>query len=262
MPTLLDSLGLKMKRAEDHFKHFQDAVFRNPEMQKTAHIPGFKHDSDRQRIVAAPQYIPEIDHEWGVILGDVFHQLRASLDHMLYALARKPLTAKEERSLHFPIFENSLDFSADWRVSQNFWAPVVGSVVFAELKLSQPYERYPAAPTSDPLWLLHKLDVIDKHRTILVLANRWSLRGAAWDKQRRNLIPFDSIFQPVKPGAEVFSFEWPDSSPPSEVYVQHFSPDVVFDGTDGLCDGTLIVPTVRRMFDAVVEIVDGFKRFF
>src|SRR5215210_1966541 len=96
---------------------------------------------------------------------------------MLFALAskRRPLTAKEERHLHFPIFENQIDFDADWRVSQDFWEPVVGADAFAELKLAQPYERIPAAPTADPLWRLHKLDIIDKHRTIFILDNRWDL---------------------------------------------------------------------------------------
>ena len=260
MSKVVGDLQLKVERAKKHLSDFETAVFRNPDPNKASYAPSLYHDGDRKGIFAKPHHGSEPDIEWGIVLGDVFHQLRATLDHMLYAIAaaRRPLTNKEARNLHFPIFEDETHFDADWRVTQNFWEPVIGTDAFAELKLTQPYQRYPIAPMTDPLWRLHKLDAIDKHRTILVLNKGWDLSAGAWPKSGNGPIPLMLSSQPVKPGAELFAAEWPDAEPPREVYVKQFSSNIVFTGTDGLCDGASVIPTTQDMIATVSDVIDRF----
>jgi hypothetical protein len=265
MSAMGDALRLKLKRAEDHFSHFKDRSLgpdRSIGSKKTVRP---HYDRHRQLIAVTPHGFSEPRLEWGIILGDVLHQLRTVLDHIVYDIATRrhsTLNAKEERSLHFPIFERLQEFSADWRVSQpwrgspTFWDYVVGHDAFTELKLAQPYERNKATPTSDPLWHLHKLDIIDKHRTILVLDNRVSVSGMARSASME--MPFDVVKHPVQPGAEVFSIPWPLKGEPPEVEMERVQSHVVLTGTD-VCDDLRVYPLVRNMINAVTEVVGKFE---
>lgn len=264
MSTTVSALRLKVKWAEEHFENFKVRSLGRNRPEHTAQTLGFHYDRNGQRIVVTPHHFLEPQLEWGLALGDVLHQLRATLDHLLYAIAigHRPLTRKEEWNLHFPIFKDATDFNADKRVcklwdgSMNYWQSVIGGAAFTAVKLTQPYERYKADPTSDPLWHLHKLDNIDKHRTILVLDNRASVSGTA--RSATMEMPFDVIKEPVKPGADFLSIDWPIDEEPTEVEVQRFLAHVVLTGT-GVCDNLRIYPLVRNVIDAVKGVITDFE---
>jgi hypothetical protein len=265
MSEIADSLRLKVKRAEDHFKDFKDRSLGADRFVRPAKSLGFHYHRDGQRIAVTPQGFSEPQPEWGVVLGDVLHQLRTTLDHLIYNIAKRRHAAflpKEERSLHFPIFEDQIHFDADWRVSKSwrgcptFWDYVIGVDAFTIVKLTQPYERYKSDATRDPLWHLHKLDNIDKHRTILVLDNRVSVSGTA--RSATMEMPFDVIKHSVNPGAEVFSIDWPLEWEAPEVAVESFVPHVVLTGT-GICDNLRVYPLVRNMISAVTGVINTFE---
>src|SRR5262245_10502196 len=116
-----DALRLKLKRAEEHFAHFKDRSLGPDRFIRSNKTVRPHYDRHRQRIAVTPHGFSEPQLEWGIILGDVLHQLRTALDHIIYDIATRrhaTLKAKEERSLHFPIFESLQEFNADWRVSQ------------------------------------------------------------------------------------------------------------------------------------------------
>lgn len=105
---------------------------------------------------------------YGVIVGDVVHQLRSALDHAVWKLAKPPIPfvtgfpACEVKSNAKGCFD-----SVAKRRLQNLDQPA-----FDYIESVQPYNRLGA---NDPLWQLNELWNVDKHRTIIVLANpSWS----------------------------------------------------------------------------------------
>src|SRR5260370_28200532 len=105
------------------------------------------------------------------MIGDCVHNLRSALDHLVYQLAilnKAPASARDKTS--FPIF---LDQNGFIGVTNKKVKPYVSAEAFAQIERSQPY--FTANPSELPLmerhtlWVLSQLDIIDKHRLILVL---------------------------------------------------------------------------------------------
>ena len=97
--------------------------------------------------------------EWGLILGDVLHNLHSALDALAWQLAsiglgREP-TEKEAPGISFPIRKRPEDFaSASLEHFTSTHRGMLGEV--------QPYKR-----GHEALWTLRQLSNRDKHRIIL-----------------------------------------------------------------------------------------------
>lgn len=123
-----------------------------------------------------------------VLLGDAVHNLRSCLDHLVLELAvayhkPRPVPPEFEDTSAFPIFPekvgNELGVDLFHRVNKKTGDPVRGSGLYAvreihpdaikAIELIQPYKRG-AAYAEDPLWAIHELDRIDKHRRLNLTA--------------------------------------------------------------------------------------------
>jgi len=110
-----------------------------------------------------------VPEAWGPMIGDVLHNLRSSLDHLVHALtvahAGQTLDPALERQTEFPIYETEDLFRGN--------APKRLRGVSADardaIEALQPFQRGTNSG-SDPLWLLHQLSNIDKHRRPTVTA--------------------------------------------------------------------------------------------
>ena len=91
-----------------------------------------------------------------LLAGEVAHQLRSALDHVIYLLANK--TAEKRRQ--FPIFKERDKFVAG--------APsMIKGVSRRATALIEGYQPYNGSPADqDTLWMLHDLNNTDKHRLI------------------------------------------------------------------------------------------------
>jgi len=106
------------------------------------------------------------------MLGDYVHNLRSALDHTAYALARKPT-----RQTYFPIFEDRQQallkrrdpITRRRRRRFNITVNTMPRDAIKILRAIQPYQRGKAAK-GDILWLVHELDIADKHRHMTLLA--------------------------------------------------------------------------------------------
>ena len=100
---------------------------------------------------------------FAVIIGDVLHNMRSTLDHIAYALAAthtRPLPDDIAKESEFPIY----------RYESNQLARRIRGIhpdAQAILKTLQPYNRGDDF-ASHPLWALYELSNIDKHRLLLV----------------------------------------------------------------------------------------------
>lgn len=156
----------------------------------------------------------EIPDSFGLLIGDFLHNLRSGLDNLAYALMLAgpgPVTDKMKGASEFPIFGDENPKGQAGHGPAMFggaahkyagWKPGAKTAVEA----LQPYHRGQTF-TSDPLWWLHELDRIDKHR-FLHTAMTYSI-GAGWTPTETvNLRAFGPGFitvfaGPVERGAPV-----------------------------------------------------------
>ena len=178
-----------------------------------------------------------------------------------YLFLQKRYDLKAVRHVWFPICHSESDFLNDgvdpFRLLVDVFGPRTTNF-FTALAESQPYKRKPEAPKEDVLWILRELDNIDKHRTVLVLDNRTTVTGTAFSEDEVYSNRFVFRKQPVKAGTEVFNFDWPHPVPPTKVQMDDMSDFIVFDKTDGLCDGKSVFPMFRKMVATVNDTIDRF----
>lgn len=111
----------------------------------------------RLRVLEEPPSIP-----WGIIAGDAIHNLRSALDHFVEQMTIRhsggPMTQTA-----FPIFDDAGKFRDNGRRMIRGCSPAVRKAI-ADM---QPYHR--SDPTTDPLWKLHDLWNMDKHRVVAIV---------------------------------------------------------------------------------------------
>jgi hypothetical protein len=102
------------------------------------------------------------------------HNLRAALDHVVFEVALNnsggTLSPAEEEALMFPIRHKPHPRSWEQVVKDRL--PHVPPSVITVIEAAQPYRRtssaHPTAHLFEPLWRVHDLDRIDKHRRLAV----------------------------------------------------------------------------------------------
>jgi hypothetical protein len=101
-----------------------------------------------------------------LIAGDAIHNLRSALDHLAWQLVLANGRAPTRRTA-FPIYESAERYmTKDQRVIEGISAEAVEFI-----NATKPYQG-----GNDPLWMLHELNNIDKHRLLLMVAA--TTRGA------------------------------------------------------------------------------------
>jgi hypothetical protein len=113
----------------------------------------------RYRSLAVEREAPPDD--WPLLAGEAIQNLRASLDHMVYA------KSGERSRTQFPIFTDHREFHARG-------LPMLKGVpdsVRATIEKAQPYQNYPPNPGEAMLERLRVLSNLDKHRTLTAIAS-------------------------------------------------------------------------------------------
>ena len=178
----------KLNRAEEHLTALQKEfrAFLHPDCYKI--VNGFEDKREvadgwrgilRRRVVFASD--PPL-LRWGAMIGDVIQNLRSGLDHLIYAISfsRDPAQFADDRTTEFPIFDNLDTFN---RPRRRGWLPhheIRGLPPGAQaiVKGLQPCHRGQDMH-DDPLWVIHEMSNIDKHRMIHVVT--WTADTVALD---------------------------------------------------------------------------------
>jgi hypothetical protein len=106
--------------------------------------------------------LPDFD-EWSVLTGDCLYEFRCVLDHLIWGLSVKERgdPPPKPRRVSFPIYKERELFKY-----QGLHA--VAQDVRTDVEALQPYHARENAEVH-PLWVLHELSNIDKHRLIPVV---------------------------------------------------------------------------------------------
>lgn len=160
--TPFDSVWLKLDRAKQHIDELEAAIIA---FHRTNPYPIVTED-DRQRgkrVLKVKGELPPIPSNIPLTLGDAVHAIRTSLDHFAYAANPSP---PDITRVAFPIWSRD-----DIPTAEKFQATAKGQMPTASQQLRQAvYALQPyRGGNGEHLWLINRLDVLDKHRVLIVI---------------------------------------------------------------------------------------------
>lgn len=165
MKATSQSLAHKVKRAEAQAISLEKEISRWARIQSNS-IGRDLEDEGRNHVyrVRKPQPFNDV---WLVIIGEILYDLRSALDHLACALVPKPNPRTE-----FPIFRKK-DGPDGFLTKAPAKLPRLQQGkpdAWDIIEQLQPYQGAGRGgdPERDPLWVLHQLNIIDKHRYPLV----------------------------------------------------------------------------------------------
>lgn len=154
-----------------------------------------REETDKPNVTAFRfKIIRQVPVQLLTTIGDAVHNMRSALDAVAYELARQHLngamTAKQMKSVQFPIFETGEEF--DEFLDRKDQRDLFGAQDKAAMRCAQPFAMREEAAAHgadfqtdphlefamDELHRLHSLSVVDKHRRLPLLA--WYLEINYW----------------------------------------------------------------------------------
>jgi hypothetical protein len=155
---------IKLRRAQEHLEELDREIrlwsAGDPYRIRIASDPsGTVHE-----LIVAVDCEPD-GPRWAVLVGDCAHNLRSALDHLIWTISG---TDPPER-FEFPIFKTpvrrravGLEYSF-----RNKIEGVTAKPIRDLIEQCQPCNVKGAPPERDVLWMLHRLDVVDRRRLVV-----------------------------------------------------------------------------------------------
>jgi hypothetical protein len=179
--TAEERLGLirvKVERAKKHISDLEVGIqaFRDSQPY-TIEIKPNPKTGENVHYISSIREIPSVI---AVTTGDILYNLRAALDHLAYQLAWVKGTRDKGilGRTYFPIF----DSAKKYKTGKSGKVEGLSQAAIDAIDATEPYKG-----GNDTLWQLHRLNIIDKHRIILAVAN--ILEGIGYDTRvRRQMI--------------------------------------------------------------------------
>jgi hypothetical protein len=263
-PPNLDSVFLKIERAENHMTSLEKDVERvfpkhryvvTPEIHENGLRHVFKTDN--------PPVTPPM---WSLMVADLIHNLRTSLDHLAHQLV---LASKGSPNIHtsFPIRDEP-DRSRTWRNPLNgerVLPRIAGGVTKDIRKVLEVVQPYSGPKRNHGLDLLRELDNIDKHRRLVVVAAATSSAiSSAIGGDPLAPPPSTTKFtrRPIQHGSviAIVKYERPYMQPDPNLF---FIPDIAFDERDHRVYQDPLRIVTADLFDLVRDVVvPQFQQFF
>jgi len=234
----IDSIHLKIERAKEHIGQLESAIsdFRNSHPYTL--VPQEKPHIEHTALCVGE--VHPVPCRISLIIGDVVHNLRSSLDHLAWQLVEAEGAIPTSKT-HFPISESVQKYAS--AVANG----AIKGVSTHASKLIEASQRY--VTNDDTLWNIHQLDRIDKHRLMITGAaalRQWGVSVMGVDMFWSNT-PFV-----LEPGYEVVNI--PTST--YGEYQKHFklSVDVAF-GQAEIVKGEPVLETLQSMAEFVENVL-------
>lgn len=158
---------------------------------------------------------------WGVLVGDLVHDLHSALDHLAWRLVQTGtatnLSPKDESRIHFPIHNTRSAFRGDLETG----LPGVRCKQRALVYRYQPCKRYHTAQLS-PLATLKALSITDKHRVVTPIGFNLENQTMRFEGNEDVVIRGSEMntYVPFEPDAVVAVLEVSLRGPRPEVYIK------------------------------------------
>lgn len=194
----LDSIEAKLDRAAEHFRTLEEEIdaWRDKDpyrLVRHTNPQATRYSLIVDEVVHAPNLL-----RWSLVAADCIHNLRAVLDHLVYAIGIAQGAAIKRSGLTLPLKDSPDDFkSAYWKIA------ALSPKVRAAIQSVQPYNR--RHPTLPPLLaVLRNLNDTDKHQ-LLQLAVMRALEGGFYGVTLPRDQPFAIDYQmgDIERGTEI-----------------------------------------------------------
>ncbi len=173
MSTCADQFAgirLKLSRAWNQINGLKPDVEAFLENDPAPYVPRVNFNGQTHVLTVSVHIQKAPDPMWGVRIGEIIHNLRSALDHLIWELVilntRQPPPIGNKNQ--FPIFEYEVGFS-DRGIKQ--FLRGVSPAAIALIKSEQPFPGDKGGTgegAKSPLWHLKELSDVDKHRTLHV----------------------------------------------------------------------------------------------
>jgi hypothetical protein len=182
MTTDLSGVDLKIGRAKAHLAKLKKSVKRALDPERYTFT--LKFDPQTKKYPYWVDRIPTIKPEWNLVIGEILFNLRSALDHLAWQLVILDGGTPGEQT-YFPIRDSPFNKKGKF-ITTNLRPSIKDAKILTELEECQPYFGpegmiYPPPHDESLLWLLHRLNIIDKHRLLLVVACVLDTGQMWWD---------------------------------------------------------------------------------
>jgi hypothetical protein len=269
MPPALALTGVRLKidRAQHHFNdlHARIRDQLHPKEDAKPIKPAIEVDQKKRHIIVRQPKSEPLDPSLQLIIGDCIHNLRSALDHLVVqlAIANGAGSAAASKTA-FPVYLTSGEFNSFVRRKV---APFISTASLAEIEDFQPYKRT-NMPETDILWLLSQLDIIDKHRLLVVVLRKFkpvSFEIKLPDGKAFSHPIDDSEWKPSEDGIEILRFDFSGTDAGVGLVTVNVTTatTVQFADTGLACDGWILEEVLDQAGACVKHIVSAFgSQFF
>lgn len=167
MEPTLDGIYLKLTRARDQLQNLWT------EIETFEEGEGYRIDiefnDDASEVRAIWRQLRPIPPMWGVLVGEIAHNLRSALGHLAYqmVIAETKAIPARPKKLDFLIADDEKRFD-DWGCSPRGRLAELSENSVALIKSLQPFAT--GEGRKSPLWHLNELAGFDKHSTVVLAA--------------------------------------------------------------------------------------------
>lgn len=254
MDHRLKGVRWKIRRAERQLNALNRGITQHLEGNAYSLVGDFESEASEDFVIRVHAERP-VSPNWPVMIGDIAHNLRSALDHLAWQLAGPNPPTKTG----FPIFLKSKDYNRSRGPgSGHYMVRGMSKPAKKAIRDLQPDRRAKLrdkTANSDPLWLLHELNRVDKHQLLQVAAfNLEIVRIKVILNGGRGGGYFGAGTGPLKSGDEVHR-RWISGLPHPKVEIKSdFEPDIAF-AQPGPAYGLAVVETLRDAGHAIVRDV-------
>lgn len=259
-PDPLTGPRIKVERAKEHFNRLHSEIrdfgATNPYEVST------KRDPETRKPIYYISRIDTVPPSLSLLAGETMQALRSALDYLAYQLVRVG-TGKPGpiRYVYFPISGSPQNYEARKTKILKGASETAVEVIDAV----KPYKG-----GNDLLWKLHELNIIDKHRLLIVTVGRIRSMDIVGMMSRELQAHFPGVNIPELAGfirpAETGPLKVGDvlfvGAPDQEVDKKmKFRVEIAF-YEPGVCEGEPIIGTLHQMIDFVDNLIPKFAPLF
>jgi hypothetical protein len=159
------SLRIRLRRVESQVKRIE-ASYRRFEPRLERYRLRVEPNEDRTEHIERIYMDWRIRDWWSVAVGEIMHNLRATLDNLVWQLVIGNNDHKPGKQHEFPIAsdEGWYEENAPRKLCH---VPAAARTIIDQV---QPYRRPAKELRAHPLWVVHNLNRIDKHHLLHVVA--------------------------------------------------------------------------------------------
>jgi len=264
MPHPLDGVWAKLDRARHHLDTLHAGITRLLTPEKDDASAPYEYYPDRKELIVKLPKATPADPTFSLLIGDCIHNTRSALDHLIFQLAilnKAGIAAASKTS--FPVYLTSGEFKNAIRGKV---APFISAASLTEIEKLQPYAADNAG-ADDIIWVLSQLDIIDKHRLLLITESKF--RPIAFTltvpsgEQFSKEIPAGNWKSSVD-GAEIIRFDLSGAiKQPGKVNVQiKTAGSIQIESTGLVCDGMPVEAVLSDCIQLTINIVGMFQEKF